>query len=203
MIEIKKYEAKWKHLGKLLKNPDEVNLLRRVLLRDLLEQAHADQSRALAHGQENLVEEKRKTENRIHFLTNLKNLDQPLLELLENADLGKEEKIKTTPSPFKSLERMDRKLEKILAFEAIQCGWEFWILKATLPISTIENWHKNLIKTLWPQGILLYTESDPNQKITPNFWHGRWFAALNPKFSKPELGVWERMTIINHTLLQT
>jgi hypothetical protein len=166
----------------------ERDLLRLVVLRELLHGLHAEKSRLLSQGMHDDATSIRAIEARIEELRNCKPLEGDLHELLSK-EIKLRKRTRLLPDAIfgslerEKLERYDRIWEAALASEAVAQGWRVWALEAWVEISKVDEWNRRLIEQLWPHGIVLYVESGGSQN--QNAWLGRWVCILHPKFRTP------------------
>jgi hypothetical protein len=187
----------WRHCEGL----EEATLLRLAILRDLMRQLHAEKSRSLAQGSKTEAQSLKVWELRIEDLRGSLRLEGELMELLSDPAKKPKTRKRLLPEALfttlarEKLERYDRQWEASLAAEAAQMGWQFWILDAWIDISSVEDWNQKLNEKLWPHGVVLFADnaSDTGGSISTgegegavNFWHGRWFVLMHPRFRAPD-----------------
>ena len=166
----------------------ERDLLRLVVLRDLLHGLHAEKSRLLSTGMRQDATCIHGLETRIDELRNCKPLEGDLKNLL-SGELKLKKRTRLLPDAVfggidrEKLERYDRAWEAAMTSEAVSQGWRIWALDAWVEISRVDEWNRRLIEQLWPHGIVLFVESGGSQNS--NAWLGRWVCLLHPKFSAP------------------
>jgi hypothetical protein len=80
--------------------------------------------------------------------------------------------------------RYDRKWEAALAAEARHAGWRFWTAERELPLAEVGRLNDDLVRELWPRGIVLFCEPAPRE-ARPGHWRGRWYLAARPEVSPP------------------
>ncbi len=179
----------------------ETTLLRLAILRDLLFRVHAEKSKVLSSENDQPMRELQVLEERIQELRQAQNLNQPLSQLLSEKQSSGSKKMRELPKDLdfekakidaKKFQRFDRLWEKALLSEGLEIGWDFWILQASVQMQYAEKWHTDFAKLLFPKGILLFTETNPNipfyaSEDPHTLWHGRWMVLLKPDFSPSHL----------------
>ncbi len=175
---------KWR----ICEGTQECDLLRLVVLRELLHGLHAEKSKLLSHGMRQDAASIRGIESRIEELRNCKPLDGDLRDLLSN-EVKLKKRTRLLPDAIFSslerekLERYDRTWEAALTSEAVSQGWRIWALEAWVEISKVDEWNRRLVEQLWPHGVVLFVESAGSQNTSA--WLGRWICVLHPKFRTP------------------
>jgi len=181
---IGKAAEKWRSCEEL---PDH-ELLRLVVLRDLVHELHAQKSRFLSQGKRDDALSIREIETRIETLRTSKPLSGDLNELLFQP-MQLKKRTRVLPDALfgvierEKLERYDRQWEAAIASEAFGQGWRLWSLDARIEIPKIDEWNRRLLDSLWPDGIVLYVESG-GAPASPA-WQGRWMSLLHPQFKAP------------------
>ncbi|MEK7692493.1 MAG: hypothetical protein AAB425_15870, partial [Bdellovibrionota bacterium] len=90
-----------------------------------------------------------------------------------------------TSALLKKLDREDREWELKIAWTAVALGWRAWLAEAKITVSEAGRFHSELIDTLWPRGILLYSESGTPPLLPDGRWNGRWVFVCDPKLVWP------------------
>ena len=181
---IRPFEPQWDASTPL----PERELLRLAILRELAGALHARKSASLATGERNVAFDLGLWEQRMEEIRKQGSLDGSIQEALSRTPLGPPRELKfqsefLTSLDVKKLDRYDRAWEKALAAEALHCGWEFWNLEAGVEITQVQSWHFALSKFYWPQGIVLFVESLP-QEFKGSEWFGSWLIMLKPGSEK-------------------
>ena len=157
---LEQYAEKWR----LCEGLPESDLLRLVVLRELLQSLHAEKSRLLSSGKRDESTSIRALETHIEELRNAKPLEGDLAALASGTAKFKKRSRLLPAAVFtavdrEKLERFDRKWEAAIAAEAISQGWRIWSLENWVEIPRVEEWNRKLVDQLWPHGIVLFVES--------------------------------------------
>lgn len=185
-------------------------ILKLSLLRSVILKLHAEKSTLLARGLRNEAAELKEWETKIVKLREKSDLESDLLQLiLDNHTFPK--KKRNLPEDFfqtfdrDKFTRYDREWEKAIAAAAVAQDWNFWKLEAWVKIERLEDWERHLAKSIWPHGVLLYTEAAPATSLlenesptSPPIWKGCWILTLQPRIQQPSqillhLSQWEEL----------
>ncbi len=181
---IARASSNWDRCG----TSEERTLLRLACLRDTIHDLHAERSRLLARGQKPEVQVLKTWETKIEELRGKSPLDGNLSDLLNGSQKAKNRTRLLPDSLFsliqkEKLERHDRRWESAMAAEACVLGWRFWSIEAQVEIPLVEEWSQRLAEQVWPNGLILFVESNGNPA---ELWPGKWILLLDSRFQKPE-----------------
>lgn len=182
IASIREIFQKWKHT---LTHP-HFSVLRLALLRELVRTAHAERSRQMALGNSKLSTALGKMETA---------LDQSLKAGLDPAallgflgDVALPPARRSTPPSWlePKLERFDRHWERAIYNQSQEAKWTLWSLSAVIAIKGAEKFHESLGRYLWPDGVVLYVESDPEVNHPKlDHWSGQWICVMSPAVQTP------------------
>lgn len=178
----------------------EREILRLAILRELHHWLHAQVSQALATGQRDYAKSLQKHQEQILALSHCSLADSSstysdLFELLKTTSSLPKKERPLPPSLLeifeqKDFSRQDRYWENALAYEAASHHWQFWKTTTTLPLKDVETWNNDFSKKLWPNGVILWIESEkPWKKMENSTWTGHWIIILSPSIQPEEWGL--------------
>ena len=170
----------------------QMNLLRLVLLRELIQNLHLEKSKCLANGNKPKAQEIKIWETQIQKLKDSQQLTGELFSLIQKSDSTPKRK-RILPENLilalgrNNLDRFDRTWDTAIAAEAVSLGWHFWSMDAWVKISLLGEWNQTLTEKLWPHGLILFVESSQTQceLDESDSWRGTWMLALDPLLQNP------------------
>ena len=202
-------------------------VLRFALLRNLSVKAHTEISRRMSIQETNQISGMNSATKTLEAVSRLRNLETALdafcsqkerWSLLQNNSvsrafddlfaysnpprhLSSQFKIsELIPNEIKiKLEREDRIWERAIATFGIEKGFEFWSLSRTISASKAIAEQTQLTELLWPEGIVLFTETGSVLSANIDLWTGHWTCLTRPKFdpiqarAKREKDTWAKV----------
>lgn len=177
------------------KSGKDTNLLRLIILRDLICEIHAKRSTFLAEGAISDASRLEQLEPHIQALASKDlsndNLDGLLTDPNSAPDSNRILPVELFSSiPHEKFDRHDRKWEMAITAEALKAGWTIWTLDMVIQIFKADEFQRSFTQLIWPEAAVLFVEGLPLTNPDPlidaqgrALWLGRWFCCVkNRKF---------------------